>query len=84
MTLSNSPRQTLVLVDTGACVPILPKNLYEAIDDEHRQPLSATTTQLQAGNGTSVTCVGEAEVEFKLNNKSFKHVFHICDDDILE
>ena len=81
MTLCNSPRQTLVLVDTGACVSILPKNLYEAIDEDHRQPLCDTTTQLQAGNGTSVTCVGEAEVEFKLNNKSFKHVFHICDDD---
>ena len=25
-------------------------------------------------------CVGETEVEFKLNNKSFKYVCYICDD----
>ena len=37
MTLSNSPLQALVLVDTEECVYILHKNLYEAIDDDHRQ-----------------------------------------------
>ena len=70
MTLINSPRQALLLVDTGACVSILPKKLYEAIDDDRRQQLSETRSQLQAGTGTSVTGVGEAEVEFMLNNKS--------------
>ena len=80
MTIEKSPRQALVLVDTGACVSIMPKCLYESISDAARQPLCATTTGLKAGNNTEVTCYGTAEIAFKLNGKSYKHVFHVCDD----
>ena len=81
MKLTNSSRQALTLVDTGACVSVMPRNLYYSIDESHRGPLEANGIRLQAGNGTEVTTFGEAEVTFQLNGKEYKHIFNVCSDD---
>ena len=70
-----------MLIDTGACVSVMPRNLYHSIEASHRQPLEANGIRLQAGNGTDVTTYGEAEVTFTLNGKEYTHVFNICSDD---
>ena len=81
MKLNRSSRQALMLIDTGACVSVMPRNLYHSIEASHRQPLEANGIRLQAGNGTDVTTYGEAEVTFTLNGKEYTHVFNICSDD---
>ena len=80
MSLEHSQRQVLVLIDTGACVSIMPSNLYHAIDADKRRDLRTAQVDLKAGNGTPVTCLGETDIDFKLHGKVFTHTFHVCDD----
>ena len=65
MKIAHSSRQALTLIDTGACVSVMPRNLYYSIEEQQRGPLEANGIRLQAGNGTDVVTYGEAEVTFE-------------------
>ena len=80
LTVETTGREVLVLLDSGASVSILPRCLYESIASSRRHPLNPPLVKLRAGNGTDVTCYGEAKVDFSMNNKVYSHPFHICDD----
>ena len=81
MKLNHSLRQALMLIDTSACVSVMPRILYHSTEASHRQPLEVNGIRLQPGIGTDVTTYGEAEVQCTLNGKEYTHVFNICSDD---
>ena len=75
----HNDREGLVLVDTGAVVSIM-LGYYLSIDQDKRQPLRESKINIKAGNSTTVTCHGQAEIIFRLNGKEYTHSFYNCDE----
>ena len=80
MTIATAGREVLVLIDSGACVSIMPRCLYDSIAPARQRPLRPPRVQLRAGNGTVVRCYGEADIDFSMNGKTFTYPFHVCQD----
>ena len=68
----------LFLTDTGASISTIPNHLYKEIHPAHRPPLKPSPWPIQSSNGTSLGCDGYVFLEFKIENKVFKHPFFVC------
>ena len=72
--------KALTLIDTGAQVSVLPKQLYDAIPEEMKKPLRETDVELRLADGTDVLCYGIMNVAFDFQDMSFAYDMHIIDD----
>ena len=82
MKFTNSDVEALTAIDTGADVSVLPRQLYDSIPDEIRNPLRPTETIIQVHNNI-IHCHGIAAVAFEFQGMQFD--FDVCVvDDVIQ
>ena len=72
----------MTLIDTGAQISVLPKNLYDAIPVNVRPALRDSKVMIKAGNGTVIQCHGVATVSIEFQGMSFDQEFHVVEDTV--
>ena len=70
----------LFLVDTGAMVSVLPLDLYNEINNSDKTELRPSTKTLRAGNNSRCDVRGVAEIDFKIKDTYYTHMFYVCAD----
>ena len=79
---TNSDVEALTGIDTGADVSVLPRQLYDSIPDEIRNPLRPTEMAIQVHNSI-IHCHGIAVVAFEFQGMRFD--FDVCVvDDVIQ
>ena len=70
----------LFLVDTGAMISVLPKKIYDQIDDYYKSDMQEATKTVRAGNNSRCDVKGVAHIDFKIADTYYKHPFYVCGD----
>ena len=67
------------LLDTGATISIISKELYDEIPEGERPRLEPADAHLQASNGTTITNYGSVNLTLSLQGIDIEHSFYVCD-----
>jgi hypothetical protein len=70
------------LLDTGAGISLIPKNLYDVIAEAQETQLRRPDRRITGANSKSIECFGVATLAFSVDDHNFKHDFYVCEDDV--
>ena len=80
--LNNSKTASLMLLDTGANICLMPKQVYDDVEPSKRTPLRTSDRTISAGNGSRVRVHGMAEVKFEAGGQIFRQLFYVVEDTV--
>ena len=80
--LRNSKTESLMLLDTGANICLMPRQVYDDVDAANRAPLLPSDRMISAGNGAPVHVHGMAVITFGMGNQTFKQKFYIVENTV--
>ena len=78
----NSEAGTSALLDTGAGISLMPKNLFDAINTSQTLELKDSDRTIRGANGNAIECFGQVKVKFKVDGIQCKQRFYVCEDDV--
>ena len=68
--LNNYP----LLIDSGACISLIPKRWFNSIPDEEKPPLLPTILNVKTGNKIKINVAGVIDVKLKLQCGVYEYV----------
>ena len=71
------------LVDTGAGISIMPREIFDSIEQLKTKQLTEPDRKLSSATGSKIRCDGMTEVEFSVDDMKLSHKFYICNDDVM-
>ena len=70
------------LLDTGAGISLMPKQLYDIVSKVQHVQMRPTDKRIRSVNERIIKCYGRAEVELQVDEQTFKHQFYVCEDEV--
>lgn len=67
------------LLDTGATISILSRELYEEIPEGDRPPLRHENARLETSNGSTIKNYGTVTLTLNIQGMHINHSFYVCD-----
>ncbi len=67
------------LLDTGATILILSKELYDEMPEGNRPPLRPEHARLETSNGTTIKNYGVVTLNLNIQGIRVEHSFYVCD-----
>ena len=80
---NNKGTEGKALVDTGAGISIMPREIFDSIEQLKTKQLTEPDRKLSSATGSKIRCDGMTEVEFSVDDMKLSHKFYICNDDVM-
>ena len=71
---------TRALLDTGAGISLLPKNVYDTMTSQ--PPLQPSDKRITGANDSPIDCYGKADIKIAFHEFSCLQTFYVCEDDV--
>ena len=71
---------TRALLDTGAGISLLPKNVYDTMTSQ--PPLQPPDKRITGANDSPIDCYGKADIKIAFHEFSCLQTFYVCEDDV--
>ena len=82
MEFDGSKKGARGLLDTGAGISLLPKQIFDSIRKPQRARLKPSDRKIKGANSKSIECFGQADVKLTIEGHQFKHRFYVCQDNV--
>jgi hypothetical protein len=80
ITFSATQRRVKALLDTGAGISLLPKQVYDSMTSQ--PALLKTDKKIEGANAAPIACFGKTDIKIQFGPFTCLQTFYVCEDDV--